>query len=116
VNKYINLIQNNHLPVFRGYHLSANEKAIRDTINEVMCNHYVNLDKVASGHHMSTNQLKNILHFDPEKFKPFLEDDLLEIKGNEFFVKEKGFFLIRNIAMAFDPMLRQEKNKYSKTI
>ena len=48
--KYIKNIRNKKIPVIRGYSLNNNEKIIRDIINQVMCNFYVDLKEVAKNH------------------------------------------------------------------
>ncbi len=116
INEYKTLINKDKLPVMRGYELNEKEKIIRATITEIMCNHYLNFSDLASQFNISNDQLINILEFKEEKLQSFIEDDLVELVKDEVIVKPKGFFLIRNIAMVFDPMLKTSEKKYSKTI
>ncbi|NOX87234.1 MAG: coproporphyrinogen III oxidase, partial [Chlorobi bacterium] len=61
-------------------------------------------------------EVKKIVAFNPEKLDEFLQDDLVSINGNEVTVHKEGFFIVRNIAMAFDPLLETTDAMYSKTI
>jgi len=116
INKYIEHINNGHLPVFRGYELSHEEIIIGKVISEIMCNHYLNWEQIASEMNVSSAIIKKIVNFTQEKVQSFIDDGMITYTNDEIEVTSKGFFLIRNIAMAFDPQLNQESKKYSKTI
>ena len=116
INKYIELLNNGHLPVFRGYELTQHEIVIRKVISEIMCNHYINWEQIADEMNVSASQIKEIVNYNPETLQSFIDDEMISLTDNELEVTSKGFFLIRNIAMAFDPQLNQENQKYSKTI
>lgn len=116
INEYIKILDDKHLPVFRGYELNDNEIVIRKVINEIMCNHYLNWKQVSKEVNMPAEKIKKVVNFDPEKLKSFIDDEMLSMDENQIEVTPKGFFLIRNIAMAFDPNLNKQKSRYSKTI
>ncbi len=113
---YMGVIAGGRLPVMRGYRLNSREKIIRRVINEVMCNHFMDFEIISSESGISVEELKEILEFNPEKLKPFIQDGLMEYEGDRLKVNPKGFFLIRNIAMALDPALEDKDGRYSKTI
>jgi oxygen-independent coproporphyrinogen-3 oxidase len=116
VNEYIDRISTGDTPLLRGYILNEQEQLIRETINEVMCNHYVDLSEMAAKYDISIEDLYKILDFQPKKLEPFIEDNLVDFENYKIEVTNKGFFLIRNIAMTLDPMLQNKENQYSKTI
>jgi oxygen-independent coproporphyrinogen-3 oxidase len=116
VKKYIEHLNNGHLPVFRGYELTKDEIIIRKVISEIMCNHYINWDQIAGEMNISPVKIREIVNYDPENLQSFINDEMISVTENEIEVTSKGFFLIRNIAMAFDPQLNQENQKYSRTI
>ena len=116
IKEYSDTLKKGNLPVLRGYILNEQEKMIREVINETMCNHYVDFQEIAGKYQLSAGDLKKILNFQPEKLRPFIEDGLVEFNDNKLSVNSRGFFLIRNIAMALDTMLENKKNQYSKTI
>jgi len=114
---YNQSLENNHLPVFRGYRLNREEKIRRKVLNEIMCNHYLNFDTIARDFKITRQQLKEVIDYNPGNLNEFVADDLLEYDDRELNVTARGFFLIRNIAMAFDPLMKStQQNRYSKTI
>ena len=82
-----------------------------------MCNHYLNFDTIAREFEITRQQLKEVIEYNPRNLDEFAADDLLEYDDRELNVTSRGFFLIRNIAMAFDPLMKStQQNRYSKTI
>jgi coproporphyrinogen III oxidase-like Fe-S oxidoreductase len=81
-----------------------------------MCNGYLNMPETASKFAISTDELKRTINYFPEKFQTFIDDNLLSINNDILELKSMGFLVVRNIAMAFDPMLKSENNLYSKTV
>jgi oxygen-independent coproporphyrinogen-3 oxidase len=117
LKNYNQSLENSHLPVFRGYRLSREEKIRRKVLNEIMCNHYLNFDTIAREFEITRQQLKEVIEYNPRNLDEFTADDLLEYDDRELSVTSRGFFLIRNIAMAFDPLMKStQQNRYSKTI
>ncbi len=113
---YIKQMDDVGIAVERGYVLSREEMIIRQVINEIMCNNYLDFSAVAKENNITTNVLKEILHFDPEKLQPFEHDQLLTQTDERIEVNNLGRLVIRNIAMSFDPKLRVKENTYSKTV
>ncbi len=114
---YNQSLENNRLPVFRGYKLNREERIRRKVLNEIMCNHYLHFDTIAWEFDTTSQELKQVLEYNPKNLDEFAADDLLEYDDQEVKVTARGFFLIRNIAMAFDPLMKStQKNRYSKTI
>ena len=114
--KYIKQIENNKFSTFRGYSLNVKEKIIRKIINEVMCNYYVDLSEIAKTFGVELKEIIKITSFSNDKFKDFIEDEILEINNYKIKINKKGRIVIRNIAMKFDPLIKNNSNSYSKTI
>lgn len=117
LHDYNQILENGQLPVFRGYKLNQNEKIRRKVLNEIMCNHYLDFDAVAVEFDITRPELKKVLEYNPKNLDDFAADGLLSYDGQVVNVTSRGFFLIRNIAMAFDPLMKSTpENRYSKTI
>jgi oxygen-independent coproporphyrinogen-3 oxidase len=116
IDQYIELISKKGLAVERGYRPSMTDRMIGDIINRVMCNGYLDLDEVAQAYSIGIDDLIRKLDFNPERFKEFTDDGLLEINGNKLQIKNNGFMVVRNIAMEFDILLDRNTMNYSKTI
>lgn len=114
--QYIKAIETNNLAIFRGYSVTKEQKVIRDVINNLMCNYYVDFNDIAVNNEMSINKLYDIIDFSYENFDEFVNDGILEISNNKINVYENGRLFTRNIAMKFDPLVKKNIGTYSKTI
>jgi len=114
--KYIKRIEKNGLAVIRGYQMKDRDKIVRQIINEVMCNYYVDIYVVAKYFGINTEKVYEAVDFSIDKFEEFIKDGLMSIQGHEIKVNEIGRLVIRNIAMRFDPLLTEKVGVYSKTI
>ena len=115
-SQYINAIEKNKLAVLRGYAVTNEQKIIRDIINNLMCNYYVDLNKIAVDNKIKINELYNLIDFSIDNFIDFIEDEILDIESGKIIVYEKGRLFTRNIAMKFDPLVKKNVGTYSKTI
>ncbi len=116
IDRYIELVNRTGLAVERGYRTGITDRMVGDIINRLMCNGYLDLDPVAETYSIAIDELIKKLDFKPEKFKEFIDDELLELNGNKLQIKNKGFMIVRNIAMEFDILLDRNTMNYSKTI
>ncbi len=96
--------------------LLEEEKIIRELINQIMCNHYVDFGLFAEKIEISTNELFRILDFQDQDLHDFREDHLLEFEKDILSINETGRLFIRNIANRFDPFYRSDPNRYSLTV
>ena len=114
--QYITSIEKNNLAVFRGFSVNNEQKIVRDTINSIMCNYYLDLFEVADKNNCSIDKVIDIIDFKSSKFEDFISDNLIEIENSKLIVFEKGRLFTRNIAMRFDPLINQKVGTYSNTI
>lgn len=101
VEEYINLINNNELPVIKGHILTHDDLIIRKHILHIMC----------KGHttwHFQTDGCDAL--FDGiERLKPLEDDGLIELNSWELRVTDAGKRYLRNICMALDERLWADK-------
>nr|WP_321454283.1 oxygen-independent coproporphyrinogen III oxidase [uncultured Carboxylicivirga sp.] len=116
IREYMERVEKDGRAVVRGYKLNQKEQIVRQVINEVMCNYFVDFKQVADDFSVSIRDVYSAVDFRLEKVQSFIDDELLELSNDEFIVKGQGRFIIRNIAMAFDPALKSGKGQYSKTV
>ncbi len=114
--QYVQEIEANGLAPDKAYLMTDNNLVVREVIAEIMCNGRMNFEEIGQQFGKTAAEVKKIVAFNPEKLKEFLQDDLVSINGNEVNVHKEGFFIVRNIAMAFDPLLETTDAMYSKTI
>lgn len=116
LRKYIDRMEKEDFAVERGYTLSLNEQVCKEVINETMCNGVVDFNEIGNIFSLSANEVKTIVAYNEEKLAEFVADRLLTITNKGIEVNKTGMLIVRNIAMAFDPQLNTEGDKYSKTI
>ncbi|MCU4176310.1 oxygen-independent coproporphyrinogen III oxidase [Carboxylicivirga sp. N1Y90] len=116
IKAYMERVEADGRAVVRGYRLSQNEQIVRQVINELMCNYYADFKQIAADFSVELDEVYKAVEYDVLKVQSFIDDDLLQIENDIFTVHGQGRFVIRNIAMAFDPALKKGKGQYSKTV
>jgi oxygen-independent coproporphyrinogen-3 oxidase len=112
--KYYAALDAGRAPLARGYLVTDEDKARRETIMRVMCD--LSLDYNAMSRRLGFNFAS---HFDREieSLAGFETDGLVKRSPSGLAVTEAGRLFIRNIAMAFDNTLAPAaERKHSKTI
>jgi len=112
---YYARLDQNALPIARGYMLSADDVLRRDMIGQLMCHFELDYAQLKSDYGIEFNT-----YFASERalLAPLVEHGLLRLETGALKVSLKGRLLIRNICMVFDAHLGQkpETTRYSKTI
>ena len=116
IQQYMEAIENFGFAIERGYTMNLNQQVVRSVINSIMCNGLLLFDEIASEFNMTSSQIKNIVNYDPARLSDFEKDKLITISNEGVKLSEAGFMIARNIAMAFDPDLKQGEAIYSKTV
>ena len=115
-SKYIEAIEETGYAIERGYKLTNGEQIIRAIVNSIMCNGVLVFEDIANQFNRTSQEIKELVRFDPANFKDFIDDELMVLHDSQIQVLDKGFIFARNIAMALDPAYNQEENIYSKTV
>jgi len=100
IEDYTARVNENKLPVFRGHLLTKTDLIIRRHILNLMCNLETEWNLG-----LPLNVREEII----ERLQEIVTDDLIEITDDKIIVKEAGRMFIRNIAMAFDLRLIENK-------
>ncbi len=116
LHQYMDAIELNGLAIDRGYSMSVEETVIREVINELMCNGYLDFDAMAIRLKTTAENIKQITTYEPSKLEQFIADGLVEINNNIIKVSADGMMVVRNIAMTFDPNLTVQTSQFSKTV
>jgi len=116
LDQYMEAIEATGLATERGYSLSVEETVIREVINEIMCNGLLDFEALAKRLKTTSNEIKRITAYDPSRFETFEKDGLLEVSDDRIIVSVDGMFVVRDIAMLFDPFLNIQSSKFSKTV
>ena len=116
IKTYIAALDEGELPVEKGLIASEEQSIVREVINQIMCNHYVHWEELATLLKLNIEDLKTTVNYREDKLQDMAKDGLLTFDQNHLNVTELGAVLIRNIAALFDPMYEKGENKYSKTV
>lgn len=109
--KYMELVNQDQIPVFRGHLLSEIDLEIRKYILDLMCHFETQLNPNSTNAHLHEGIKSNL--------SEMIRDGLVVIEGNHIKVTEAGIPFVRNCCMAFDQDLAQTgklDNMFSKTV
>jgi len=81
-----------------------------------MCNGVLKFSEIAEEFKMTVADIKAIVNYDKSKLIDFEKDNIITINEDGVVISEIGHMIARNIAMAFDPDLKQGEAIYSKTV
>lgn len=113
--EYYKALDNERLPIFRGYRLNEDDQIRRTVIMRLMCDFELTFNEVEIKHKIDFKEyFQNALR----SLREMSEDGLVEILDDKIKVTDMGRLLIRNIAMKFDGFIerRQDEMRYSRTI
>ena len=100
VKEYANKVNNGVIPIFRGHLLNNSDLIIRRHILDLMCN----LETKWNAEMDAKTQAAII-----SRLSEMVEDGFVELIDDRIIVKEQGRMFIRNICMAFDIRLIENK-------
>lgn len=110
-------LDNNQLPIMRGFALNQDDVLRCEIIQDLMCRFA--LDFADYENRLPENQsAEDYFAVEFQEFKELAKKGLLQLNGKQLRVTPKGRFLIRNIAMVMDDYLRHKETTatYSKTV
>lgn len=112
---YFQALDNERIPIFRGYRLNEDDQIRRTVIMRLMCDFELNFNEVETKFKID---FKNYFQNSLKNLSEMVDDGLVEIYEDKIKVTEMGRLLIRNIAMKFDGFIerKQDEMKYSRTI
>ncbi|MBV6510978.1 MAG: Oxygen-independent coproporphyrinogen III oxidase [Ignavibacteriaceae bacterium] len=113
--EYYKALDEERLPVTKGYKMTEDDHIRRHVIMRLMCDFELDMEKTSKLFSINFREyFKNGL----TGLTEMIEDELVAIEGDKITVSESGKLLIRNIAMNFDGYIEAKKDsgKYSRTV
>ncbi len=101
IEAYYDAIDNNELPILKGHALTQKDLIVRQHILNIMCNFQTSWKESD----MHLDEIEEITH----NLAELVADGLLKIDQQTLSVTEKGKPFVRNICMAFDLRLIENK-------
>lgn len=113
MDQYTGDIDADHLAVFRGVELDADDLLRRDVINQLICHFELDIKAIEQKYQIVfkeyfSNALKGM--------ETMAQDGLLKYDDERIEVQPVGRILIRNICMAFDRYIENSGKRFSKVI
>lgn len=116
IQQYIEKVEQGTLSTCKGYLLSEQELVTRKTIDMLMCNYQIDWNKLATQAGKTVDELKSILEYDNSKIKELAGDGVIEVSDDRIVMTEEGRMFVRNVATAFDPLMKNNQKSFSKPI
>lgn len=114
IKEYTEVIESDHLPVFRGIALTEDDILRREVINQLICHFELNFKEIENNFKID---FSDYFATELKQLKEMQVDSLLELTTDKILVLPEGKLLIRNICMVFDIYLKTNKEqRFSKTI
>ncbi len=114
VGEYIETITKNGWAIAKGMQLTKEQMAVREVINELMCNRTVHWPTIADRMQMNVAELKALTGYDATVFEGFTQDNILTFNDEEIIVDEENLLFMRNVAAALDPLMKNTDRQFSK--
>jgi len=111
--QYQHRLDEERLPVFRGYRLSDDDRLRRDVINTLMCHGHLEFAAIEARHDI---EFQSYFASALASLEEMAEDRLIALRDHEIEVLPAGRLMVRNLAMAFDAYLKPTENRYSRTV
>ena len=106
LDDYYARLDDDALPCFRGWRLSADDVLRRDVIHAFMCQFTVSFERVESAHAIA---FRDYFATELKSLVPLADDGLVEIASDAIHVTPRGRLLVRTVAMVFDRYLREQR-------
>jgi oxygen-independent coproporphyrinogen-3 oxidase len=115
IKEYTDVLESDHLPIFRGVLLSQDDILRREVINQLICHFELNFKEIEKTFAINFSD-----YFSAEliQLEEMQVDSLLELTTDKIVVLPEGKLLIRNVCMVFDVYLKENSKaqRFSKTI
>lgn len=116
IPEYISSVKSGHIPVLRGYRLSADEQITREVITDLMCNERLLWSDIAERTGHSIEKVISATAYNPEKMKEMEDDGIIRPTDEGIEMAEKGSPFLRYVASTLDKLLINSDKTFSKPI
>ena len=114
LKSYYAQLDQNQLPIAKGYQLNADDRLRAHIISKLMCHGALHFDVIDAEYGIS---FVNYFKEEVKALKPLQSDGLVELTDNTLQIRPQGHLLLRNIAMVFDRYLQMTLNRqFSRTV
>ncbi|MCT4600846.1 MAG: oxygen-independent coproporphyrinogen III oxidase [Marinifilaceae bacterium] len=116
IDEYIATINKKTFACSKGYILNNNETIIRNIIDQIMCNRFLNYSEFAELINIDRNLLDNFISPAIPQLRELAKDGIIEMNDKGIKVYDEHLLFIRNVAASFDPLLINTNKTFSKPV
>ena len=116
ISSYMAQVNAGQLPIQRGYALAPWQRITREVIECIMCNNAINWHDMAQRLHVSVDEIKQAIHYNEAELQTLQADGLIAFDADSVEITPDGLPFVRNVAAAFDPMMRHNHRLFSKPV
>ena len=116
ISAYMAQVNAGQMPIQRGYALAPWQRMTREVIECIMCNNAINWHDMAQRLHVSVDEIKQAIHYNEAELQTLQADGLITFDADSVEMTPDGLPFVRNVAAAFDPMMRHNHRLFSKPV
>ena len=116
ISSYMAQVNAGQMPIQRGYALAPWQRITREVIECIMCNNAINWHDMAQRLHVSVDEIKQAIHYNEAELQTLQADGLIAFDADSVVITPDGLPFVRNVAAAFDPMMRHNHRLFSKPV
>jgi coproporphyrinogen dehydrogenase len=116
ISAYMAQVNAGQMPIQRGYALAPWQRITREVIECIMCNNAINWHDMAQRLHVSVDEIKQAIHYNEAELQTLQADGLITFDADSVEKTPDGLPFVRNVAAAFDPMMRHNHRLFSKPV
>lgn len=113
---YMAQVNAGQMPIQRGYALAPWQRITREVIECIMCNNAINWHDMAQRLHVPVDEIKQAIHYNEVELQTLQADGLIAFDADSVEITPDGLPFVRNVAAAFDPMMRHNHRLFSKPV
>ena len=116
ISTYMAQVNAGQMPIQRGYALAPWQRITREVIECIMCNNAINWRDMAQRLHVPVDEIKRAIHYNEAELQTLQADGLIAFDADSVEITPDGLPFVRNVAAAFDPMMRHNHRLFSKPV
>lgn len=116
ISAYMAQVNAGQMPIQRGYALAPWQRITREVIECIMCNNAINWHDMAQRLHVPVDEIKQAIHYNEAELQTLQADGLIAFDADSVEITPEGLPFVRNVAAAFDPMMRHNHRLFSKPV
>ena len=116
ISAYMAQVNAGQMPIQRGYALAPWQRITREVIECIMCNNAINWHDMAQRLHVPVSEIKQAIHYNEAELQTLQADGLIAFDADSVEITPDGLPFVRNVAAAFDPMMRHNHRLFSRPV